>query len=167
MELSTLIDHVSTQSDACCVFTNSVRTFGVTSDDLQRDAATTKARDLASIETMYDAKFAYVLNPLQRVQTIGSDLYCALYLVDLSNNQQLPGFQGHSKALELYGEAGMPGTTHLLLPYSQAVLSVFRSFNDFDDDYWQNAYDKALADAPKVSLNDSLSLELPNLSTTD
>ena len=141
------------------VFANAVRTFGVTGADLQKDVAKADLHE-------YDGKFQYVLNPLRRVKMIGSDFDSAMFLVDLTN-QQIPGFEAESKAIEIFGESGMPGTIHLLMPYSQTTLSMLSTFGDYDDDEWQLALKNEMANAPKTSMVDGHEVELPDLDGTE
>ena len=148
------------------VFANAVRTFGVTGADLQQDVAKANLHDLGSVEQMYDGKFQYVLNPLRRVKMIGSDFDSAMFLVDLTN-QQIPGFEAESKAIEIFGESGMPGTIHLLMPYSQTTLSMLSTFGDYGDDEWQLALKNEMANAPKTSVVDGHDVELPDLDGTE
>lgn len=148
------------------VFANAVRTFGVTGADLQKDAAKANLHDLRSVEQMYDGKLQYVLNPLRRVKMIGSDSDSAMFLIDLTN-QQIPGFEAESKAIEIFGESGMPGTIHLLMPYSQTTLSMLSTFGDYGDDKWQLAFQNEMANAPKTSVVDGHDIELPDLDGTE
>lgn len=108
-----------------------------------------------------DIKLAYQLKPLRRLEKIGQDNWTLMNVVDLKG-QNLPGFEGEDKAIEIMGEFGMPGDSHILMHYGQDTLEMLKGFDDFQEDGWQQAFDKALEKAPAKAKSGE-ELELPRI----
>ncbi|WP_048345005.1 hypothetical protein [Limosilactobacillus mucosae] len=108
-----------------------------------------------------DIKLAYQLKPLRRLEKIGQDDWTLMNVVDLKG-QNLPGFKGEDKAIEIMGEFGMPGDSHILMHYGQDTLEMLKGFDGFQEDGWQQAFDKALEKAPAKAKSGE-DLELPRI----
>lgn len=122
------------------------------------------AASIKAAEDLYDTKFKFTVKPLVRLERIHEDDAVLMNVIDL-HDQQLPGFEGQAKAIEIIGDYGMPGDTHLLMPYDQKTLSMLKSFDDYQEPEWQQAFDQQLAKAPEHA--GSQDLELPKVTADE
>lgn len=122
------------------------------------------AASIEAAEDLYDTKFKFMVKPLVRLERIHEDDAVLMNVVDL-HDQQLPGFENQDKAIEIIGDYGMPGDTHLLMPYDQKTLSMLKSFDDYQEPEWQQAFDRQLAKAPEHA--GSQDLELPKVTADE
>ncbi|MGJ3921321.1 hypothetical protein ACLOC9_07755, partial [Limosilactobacillus mucosae] len=156
------------------VFNDGIEPIAFTKDELIKQANAdgyetsrhpdSMAASIKAAEDLYDTKFKFTVKPLIRLERIHEDDAVMMNVVDL-HDQQLPGFEGQAKAIEIIGDYGMPGDTHLLMPYDQKTLSMLKSFDDYQEPEWQQGFDRQLAKAPEYA--GSQDLELPKVTADE
>lgn len=159
------------------VYSNGVDTIGYTAVELMNGLKGVDLRPYMSSRDIFlswagqlvtsdsSMKFAYQLRPLRRLEKIGQDDWTLINLVDLKG-QKLPGFEGEDKAIEIMGEFGMPGDSHILMHYGQDTLEMLKDFDDFQEDDWQKAFDKAIEKAPAKAKSGE-DLEMPRITADE